>query len=228
MAARRSRCFFACCAKPEESARADVIKPDELPATVSWDLTTDTGSHSTVEDEELALDEFVVQLSRAEAVGFDLETVCGKLLVARLLGSGHAIAWNACHWDDHRQTLRPGDRIVSVNGVEGDSSVLIEELKKDRRLKIVFRHAMEYNVSLTRGRRGLGICVVGGHAKMDMLKISAMKDGLVEDFNNSHDEPKIMVGDRIVAVNGVSLDPEGMLHQLKSSSDMDLTLIRPA
>merc|ERR1719383_1474456 len=128
------------------------------------------------------------------------------LLVAKLLSVGCAADWNAAALDPQLH-LRPGDRIMSVNGVEGDSSVLIEELKKDTRLKIVFRHAMEYNVSLTRGGRGLGICVVGGHAKMDMLKISAMKEGLVEDFNNTHDEPKIMVGDRIVAVNGVSLDP---------------------
>ena len=38
---------------------------------------------------------------------------------------------------------------------------------------------------------------------MDMLKISAMKEGLVEDFNNTHDEPKIMVGPR--GLTGASL-----------------------
>ena len=123
--------------------------------------------------------------------------------------------------------VKAGDRIVVVNGAQGDSTVLIDELKKDVRLRMVLRHAKEFKVNVCKGGKDLGMCVVGGNVKLDMLKISALKEGVIEDWNKLHREQEVMTGDRIICVNGIGADPQAMLQELKTNSVLDMTVIRP-
>eukprot|EP00450_Noctiluca_scintillans_P008356 CAMPEP_0194498760 /NCGR_PEP_ID=MMETSP0253-20130528/15287_1 /TAXON_ID=2966 /ORGANISM="Noctiluca scintillans" /LENGTH=295 /DNA_ID=CAMNT_0039340447 /DNA_START=82 /DNA_END=970 /DNA_ORIENTATION=+ len=174
-------------------------------------------------DQQLGPGEFAIDISKdGDGAGLEIESINGMLLVAKLK-KGPMKAWNATHSYDPHSMVKAGDRIVVVNGAQGDSTVLIDELKKDVRLRMILRHAKEFKVNVCKGGKDLGMCVVGGNVKLDMLKISALKEGVIEDWNKLHREQEVMTGDRIICVNGIGADPQAMLQELKTNSVLDMT-----
>jgi len=169
--------------------------------------------------------EFVVEIVKdSDGAGLEIESIASMLLVAKLK-RGPIRVWNQTR--DPELCVRAGDRIVSVNGVEAEGNMLIEELRKDLHLRLVLRHPKEFKVSVDKGGKELGMCVVGGNAKLDMLKISALKEGAVDDWNKVNVDNEVIIGDRITAVNSVMGDPQKMLAELKSKERLELTIIRP-
>jgi len=174
----------------------------------------------------LGTDEFQIQILKdGDGAGLEIESVNGMLLVAKLK-RGPMARWNASHAHEPRAMVRIGDRILKVNGVEGDGNLLIDELKKDKHLTLVLRHAQLFKVEVEKGSRELGMCVVGGNVKLDMLKISALRDGVIQQWK-SESGWEVQVGDRITTVNGVSGDPQAMLEELQAKSSLQMTMIRP-
>ena len=56
-----------------------------------------------------------------------------------------------------------------------------------------------------------------GNVQLDMLKISALRPGVVEDWKRRHSTEAIASGDRIISVNGVDNEPAKMLDELRAS-----------
>lgn len=190
-------------------------------------LPSDEEHEDSVSPEPLGPGEFLIEILKdAEGAGLEIESINGKLLVAKLK-KGPMMTWNQEHSDDPERMVLPCDRIVRVNGTESDSNKLIDELKNDQRLKIVMRHAKRFNVCVERNGSELGMCVIGGNVKLDMLKISALRDGVVNNWNNTQPESAISAGDRIISVNGLEGDPEQMLNELRTNNRLDMTLLRP-
>ena len=70
------------------------------------------------------------------------------------------------------------------------------------------------------------MCVIGGNVELDMLKISAFSDGVVNNWKNTQPESAIPAGDRIIPVDGLQGDPEVMLNELRTNNKLDMTLLR--
>jgi len=158
--------------------------------------------------------------------GFDIEAHGNSILVARLK-SGALEDWNLAHEQDHEFRVRLGDRVVRVNGVEGESQDLVQELKKKGKMRIIFRRAREFNVNVHKAGRELGICVNAGHEKLDMLKVSATRPGAVEDWGQANPGRAVQGGDRILAVNGIRGDPPTMMQELAAKDMLDMIFVRP-
>jgi len=120
-----------------------------------------------------------------------------------------------------------GDRVVRVNGVEGEGQDLVQELKKKGKMRIIFRRAREFNVNVHKAGRELGICVNAGHEKHDMLKVSATRPGAVEDWGQANPGRAVQGGDRILAVNGIRGDPPTMMQELAAKDMLDMIFVRP-
>ena len=68
--------------------------------------------------------------------------------------------------------------------------------------------------------------VIGGNVELDMLKISAFSDGVVNNWNNTQPESAISAGDRIISVDGLQGDSELMLNELRTNNKPDMSLLR--
>jgi len=169
---------------------------------------------------------FVVDIWKdASGAGMDIECVGEALIIARLR-PGAVQEWNDSQ--EKHCAVRVGDRIVRVNDADGDHEALVEELTTRRRLRMVLQRGTEFQVELHKGGRPLGICVISGNGKLDMLKISALREGVVEDWSAENPDKRIRPDDCITGVNGFSNDPERMLKELGDAEDLVLTMLRPA
>lgn len=174
---------------------------------------------------------FLVEIVKdAFGSGVELECCDSMLLVAKLR-RGPMRDWNARHVDSPGVMVRPGDRILRVNGLDGPDSVLIEELRREQDLRLVLRHAAEMEVLIDKAGAELGMGVVLGTIQVSMLKISALKDGRIGEWNREQQrrgsELQVMVGDRITSVNGVHNDAQKMLLKLQSLDEISMVVIRP-
>merc|ERR1712232_737371 len=167
------------------------------------------------------LEEFQVNIQRAEGTNLgidvrdDVYDTCA--LVISAVRPGPIQKWNDQQLTQ-RQSVQENDRIVGVNGIRGTSEELISTLKANTSLQIIVARPMPIrryvpprrleqpevflNVTLQRTER-LGIGVNPDHH--GSVLIAKINDGPVKDWNESApDDRKILVGDRIVEVNGVA------------------------
>eukprot|EP00930_Biecheleria_cincta_P076017 TRINITY_DN6321_c0_g1_i1.p1 TRINITY_DN6321_c0_g1~~TRINITY_DN6321_c0_g1_i1.p1 ORF type:complete len:174 (-),score=39.08 TRINITY_DN6321_c0_g1_i1:682-1203(-) len=81
--------------------------------------------------------EFKVALDRTDSalLGCDVDRQDGQTLVlAAITGVGLVTRWNEVNPGN---ALRPGDRIVEVNGVRGDAAQLLDECRKPQVLRML-------------------------------------------------------------------------------------------
>jgi len=71
----------------------------------------------------------------ADPLGADLEQGQGAVIISGVTG-GLIQQWNK---DNPTQELKPGDKIVEVNGISNDATKILEELLKNKMLKLVVR-----------------------------------------------------------------------------------------
>ncbi|CAK0883096.1 unnamed protein product [Prorocentrum cordatum] len=69
---------------------------------------------------------------------------------------------------------------------------------------------------------GIEVCVKNGAA----VRVGGVKDGLVQQWNDSSTEAEVRPGDHIVAVNGMSDNPRQMLAEVGEHKILELTIRR--
>lgn len=168
--------------------------------------------------------EFLVELEKDEGgTGLEIECFQGTLVIAQVHG-GSAARWNEAHLAEPH-CMWPGDRIVSVNCFRGEMERLVAIINKSNHLLLVIRRAVHFHVSLGEAPdRTLGLSVVGGNARLDMLKITGVSGGAIETWNKTH-QMEVHPGDRITSVNG-ACKPQEMLAELRSTRTIEMTVIR--
>lgn len=180
-----------------------------------------------VRKEELGQGEFLVSVTKdTVGTGLEVESIRGMLLVSRVK-KGPVSAWNERHADNPEVHVKPGDRIVKVNGKQGDDEMLIAEVRGSSSLTMLVRRAHQFNVTVEKNGKELGMAVVGGNVNLDMLKISALREGVIDRWNKSNPDLEVRIEDRIVVVNGVSGDPNDMIETMQQNQRLEMTLIRP-
>lgn len=85
-------------------------------------------------------DEFEVLLDKStgSGLGIGVEQIAGSGLVVESIGPGLVAEWNRRHGQD---TVQVGDLIIDVNGVGADMGAMVEECKRNARLRCRLRRS---------------------------------------------------------------------------------------
>eukprot|EP00415_Alexandrium_ostenfeldii_P000731 UN0731 len=164
----------------------------------------------------------VRKVSAESSVGVSLDPKDSCTAIVISVCPGPIQAWNLAH--KNRQ-VRPNDRMISVNGVQGDAQLLLERLQQDRQLDIMLRRPREFRV-LVAANRSLGMTVSYAPRGTSLLVDCVKQHGLVRVWNDANPHHEVQVHDRIVEVNGRRGPPDLLLRALNSAGALELVLFR--
>jgi len=150
-----------------------------------------------------------------------LEHVGQTLLVTAVTG-GLCQEWNTGHAGTDVQ-VRPGDRIVVVNGCRCNTRLLLEECKKNQVLHMaILRPPCQelapgvHSVALdkTSGMK-LGIDISQHDGRT--LLVTEIREGLVKEWNRENPCHQIRPGDRILKVNSCQNSSKRLLEECRKN-----------
>jgi len=124
--------------------------------------------------------------------------------------------------------IKPGDFLVSVNGVQGDATHLMDELSaKDQSILEISRPEL-WEVRLDKKEDetwGLGLACAPMTTSLVVTKVVA---GAAAMWNLEHPRAAMKRGDRILSINGAAgSDSSRMLSMLARTNSVSFLLSRP-
>lgn len=123
--------------------------------------------------------------------------------------------------------VAPGDRIIVVNGVTGDTQNMLEACKNASELDVTVQKCEERTVLFEKrspsDKLGLQFDVCDG---MTLLITKVEEGGLVEKHNQASPEFNILQEDRVIGVNGVRSDANLIKSAMEGADRWDLTIRR--
>lgn len=168
--------------------------------------------------------------------GIDLDVTDPETLLVLRVRSGPFKEWNESQ-EDKQLHVRHLDRIMEVNGVQGDCFRLelgMHGFKKESHekwLKLRLRRPQEFELDLRKSASGdgakeakVGLDVVT--TAMESLLVKRVKEGLVKRWNSSNPEQAIQQGDRIVEVNKIRGDSQRMLEAVGGEDELHIVVSR--
>merc|ERR1719401_50716 len=175
-------------------------------------------------------EEFTINVihQQGEKLGLSLNGQDGQTLLIEKVGDGVIKNWN----DTKSPQVFPGDRIVAVNGMRGESKQLIgianEALNSGMgtlALTISSARLKEFIIRLFLMKdEKLGLSL--DCDEQGVLVVTAVQPGLVSGWNVQHPEKAVMPGDRVVAANGVGGNPSEIIAQTTKGGELQLTIVR--
>mmetsp|Transcript_66357 Transcript_66357/g.188419 ORF Transcript_66357/g.188419 Transcript_66357/m.188419 type:complete len:362 (-) Transcript_66357:66-1151(-) len=174
--------------------------------------------------------EFIVELEnpKKKALGVEVEVQDGNMLYVTAVKNGPVQLYNKDA--EPTKQLMPGDFIVKINDIEGDSKKLNAALKKKvASLSLVCRRAEEWRVVVDKGedKSPVGVEFVKppvGHS----IVLTQVGGGAIEAWNQGSPEREVRPGDRILAIGGKRGKPDALLKQIKASTRFTMLIARPA
>lgn len=159
-----------------------------------------------------------------------LEHVGETLLVTAVTG-GLVEEWNICHSGEDAQ-VRPGDRIVVVNGIRSNTYLLLEECKKNKVLHMgILRPPCQelapgvHSVALDKtGGMKLGIDISQHDGRT--LLVTEIRDGLVKEWNRENPCHQVRPGDRIIKVNSCANCARKLLEACRQDGVLRIAIKR--
>mmetsp|Transcript_50929 Transcript_50929/g.95280 ORF Transcript_50929/g.95280 Transcript_50929/m.95280 type:complete len:230 (-) Transcript_50929:128-817(-) len=174
------------------------------------------------EDQTQRPSEFSCQVDKeGQALGIRVEYVSDKCIVVALT-QGAIPAWNAASSDG--QEVRPGDRVVKVNGKDGSPSELAEKLaeaqglvdlrmQRPGRVQLHCKAAQKLGIKVSELQDGFG------------LEVSEVKaEGRISELNKENGT-LVRHGDRIVEVNGNTSDSKQLFNSISDPGDKELIIL---
>jgi len=147
---------------------------------------------------------FIVHVDNNDgAVGLVLRKKKDKMAVRNVKDDGRIAQWNK---ENTSCPVKVGDILVSANDSNGDSVQMMAECKRIGPLKLVFERNVPFNVVLEKNGMVLGLSLKRSTVS-DELTVVAIGEGRCREWNESHTDEQVKVGDTIVAVNGFQETP---------------------
>lgn len=115
--------------------------------------------------------------------------------------------------------IRGGHRLLSVNGLSGETSALVKKVLEENDVKLVIEKPHECNISVKKNGRTLGLSMKALKDTFGAI-ITDIQPGAILDSTE-----KIRCGDRIVCVNGKVGDPISLLETMKIADNLELKLL---
>lgn len=172
------------------------------------------GRHEVVLRKQTASQSFGIKVDYADGVVMQVLRASGGLVDA----------YNASAPAPRR--LLPGDFIVAVNGLAGDSQRMVEAMQGELTVRLVVASPVDVEVSLEEGPLGAELL---HNVEGSTLVIAGLSGGgAIERHNRfASGEAKVRAFDRIHAVNGREGSPEVLLGELRKQGRRRVLLSRP-
>lgn len=197
--------------------------------------------------------QIILYRKEGSKLGLSLDGSDGKsLMIDRIATEGDIPSWNAAN---PSQAVKPGDRIVAINDVRGDSGMLIDEMASSSSMKtvlMVVRQAesqsrkvihldevqprMSNNARNNERNKQLFVRLPANRDEKlgmslkcdedDILKIAKIVPGCVQRWNDTNPNSAVRSGDQLISVNGKSGSPTSMLEELKDGGEINLVFVR--
>eukprot|EP00933_Yihiella_yeosuensis_P003190 TRINITY_DN10568_c1_g2_i3.p1 TRINITY_DN10568_c1_g2~~TRINITY_DN10568_c1_g2_i3.p1 ORF type:complete len:313 (+),score=65.65 TRINITY_DN10568_c1_g2_i3:42-980(+) len=146
-------------------------------------------------------------------------------IIGSVTEGGAVGVWNsAC---PESQVIKPGDRIVEVNGEGGSAEDIARKLgavSDQTNIELLIQRPRVLTVKIQKCGEPLGLDLKYIDAPFGLM-ISHIKDGLIRDWNTDHPTSRINAYDRIVSVNGKTENPEKLIDMLKRSEDLEVKVM---
>merc|ERR1711972_1268972 len=125
--------------------------------------------------------------------------------------------------------LRPGDFLVKINGKEGDSKLLMDELNTKSSFEIIARHPEEICIAIDKktAKAKMGIEWIR-RAKGNAVLISRVNDGPFKEWNKQHPDQKVCDNDRVVSVAGFQGKGKDLKKKMATTTAFQAIVVRPA
>jgi len=182
--------------------------------------------HGACDGIEAQSKEYLICLSRevGEPLGISLDVSDNISAVVTAVQDGLIDAWNESA--DENVRIDAGDRIVDVNGFSGDADKILQRLRKDTELQIVFQRPTEFNVNIEKVGNSIGLEFAHAVNGQSLLVNYVRSTGPVANWNSAHRELAVKKNDRIVEVNGIRGDSRELLDLIKEPRSLELILAR--
>jgi len=162
-----------------------------------------------------------------EPLGIDLDIQDGMTAWVIAVKPGCVSSYNK--FAPAGRQVRTGDFIMAVNGAAGDASKLIEALNRDFRLELVIRRPVEFHVAVHRRQPDAPLGAEFPEMPTgNCLVINELAQGLIQEWNEAHQNQCVKVGDRIVEVTGHRGTAAELLRLLPAEPQLRMVMARPA
>lgn len=158
--------------------------------------------------------DFKATLHTTLEFGYNLR-VSGNPVMQHLIvvevAAGSATKWNQLYPD---RAIKPGDRIISVNGVT-DTTFMVDELRASVKAVLFLRRPITYTVIIDKpieGKLGVSLNAIS-QTFIWVDKLAA--EGCFVDWNIHNPLHKVTTGTRILEVNGIQ-GSDWILEELKA------------
>lgn len=174
--------------------------------------------------QEVMSSAYSIELDRKSGtrLGMSILEHVGQTLLVTAVTGGLCEEWNnAHHGSDER--VRPGDRIVVVNGIRSNTHLLLEECKKNQVLHMaILRPPCQelapgvHSVALDKtGGIKLGIDISQHDGRT--LLVTQIRQGLVQEWNRENPCHQLRPGDRIIKVNSCQNSARRLLEECRKN-----------
>jgi len=206
---------------PEPNEESKPVPKEE--SAVDSLATKEIGLEMLVQRRASAKDanEFGISLATGQVkLGLSLDWKDGKVLEVSAVNDGLVAEWNAAN---PGKEMKTGDKIVVVNGVSGSTDQMLNQIKLLGEVDlVVLRQSQivapnvdnEFAASLVCSS-GTLIGLACDFEDGQTLMIRTVGPGVVAKWNVANPGKRIVAGDRIMDVNGISGSTEKMLAELK-------------
>lgn len=168
---------------------------------------------------------YSIQLDRSSGtrLGMSILEHVGQTLLVTAVTGGLCEDWNFAHKGQDAQ-VRPGDRIVVVNGIKSNTHLLLEECKKQQELHMALLrppcqelapgvHSLA--LDKTNGMK-LGVDISQHDGRT--LLVTEIREGLVREWNRVNPCHQVRPGDRIVKVNSCRNSARRLLEECRKNA----------
>eukprot|EP00931_Biecheleriopsis_adriatica_P109075 TRINITY_DN8333_c0_g2_i4.p1 TRINITY_DN8333_c0_g2~~TRINITY_DN8333_c0_g2_i4.p1 ORF type:complete len:242 (+),score=62.62 TRINITY_DN8333_c0_g2_i4:62-787(+) len=162
-----------------------------------------------------------VDRTEGAALGVQLDKTDPKNLVLLKISDGLLKATA----EASKQDIKAGFRVVKVNGTSGTAADMVTMIQEKKPLEIEFEPFQEKKIKVEKGDKKLGIVLGIGKDGTWIIINKIEADGAIADWNAAAaPEQKVMVSDKIVAVDGQGAKADEMVKWIQDKSSMELTV----
>lgn len=160
--------------------------------------------------------------SRNTNIGLDTDLIDDQSVMVVAIKSGVFQSWNDAN---PNRAIKLHDRIVEVNGVRDNTTVMINTLKQEAHWKLQVQRPKEFSIELMRTKTpSLGLDLRYAPNGTSLL-IRDIGEGPVLDWNTANPDRKVCKHDRIIELNGTRGTPQQILEASVGISQMDITIL---
>lgn len=167
--------------------------------------------------------EYQVNLYTSFEKGYNLQfssNALADLVVVKYVGTGPGTKWNSIYPD---RQIKAFDRMIEVNG-KALHFGMVDELRATEQASITFRRPVTCNIVLNRPEgRPMGIGVL--EFDEESLWINEIsKEGVIPDWNMQNPLCQVVLGTRIISVNGKRGTCDFLKSELQQTGRIDVVV----